>query len=60
MEVLDKLEEKIHNLLNRIQTLEDENRGLKKELEKERENRQQVSRKLDELLQKIDEADIVE
>jgi uncharacterized coiled-coil DUF342 family protein len=59
MEVLDKLEQKIHNLLERIQTLEEENRGLKKELEQERETRQQVSQKLDNLLHKIDEADIL-
>ncbi|MCF8029711.1 MAG: cell division protein ZapB [Desulfohalobiaceae bacterium] len=59
MEVLDKLEEKIHNLLERIQTLEEENRGLKRELEQERETRQRVSQKLDNLLQKIDEADIL-
>lgn len=58
MEILDKLEQKIHNLLKRVQSLEEENRELQRELEQERETKQQVTRKLDDLLQKIDEADI--
>ncbi|MCF8085631.1 MAG: hypothetical protein K9J48_01935 [Desulfohalobiaceae bacterium] len=58
MEILDKLEERIHNLLRRVQSLEEENRGLKRELEQERENKEYVTQKLDDLLQKIDEADI--
>jgi len=58
MEILDKLEERIHNLLSKVQSLEEENRGLKRELEQERETKEQVAQKLDDLLHKIDEADI--
>jgi len=44
--------------LNRVHSLEEENRQLKRELEQERETKEHVTRKLDDLLQKIDEADI--
>jgi len=58
MDPLDTLENKITETLNRLKALEDENRKLHQELEKERENKRKVDERLDLLLKKIDEADI--
>lgn len=58
MDPLDTLENKITETVNRLKVLEDENRKLHQELEKERENKRKVDERLDLLLKKIDEADI--
>ncbi len=58
MQLLDSLEERINKLLYRIEELKEENSELKTELNREMEIKQIVSKRLDNLLQKIDEVDI--
>jgi len=58
MELLDLLEKKIDYLLNRVKELEQENKSLNEELAKEKEIREQVSKKIDNLLQKMEDIDI--
>ncbi len=58
MELLDLLEKKIDYLLNRVKELEQENKRLNEELAKEKEIREQVSKKIDNLLQKMEDIDI--
>ncbi|WP_461833790.1 hypothetical protein [Desulfothermus sp.] len=58
MELLDLLEKKIDYLLNRVKELELENKRLNEELAKEKEIREQVSKKIDNLLQKMEDIDI--
>jgi len=58
MEVLDLLEKKIDYLLNRVKELEEENKRLNEELVREREIREKVSKKIDNLLQKMENIDI--
>lgn len=58
MEIFEKFEEKIHLLLERLKALEAENRELKAQLAQEKRTKEQVSKGLDKLLQKIQEIDI--
>jgi len=58
MEVLDLLEKKIDFLLNRVKELKEENKRLTEELAREKEIREQVSKKIDNLLQKMEDIDI--
>jgi chromosome segregation ATPase len=53
MELLDKLEKRIDCLLQSLQALEDENRSLKGALEKEQQNKDNVLKRIDNLLQKL-------
>lgn len=52
MEILDLLEKKIDHLLGKLRELEEENKQLKEELIREKGIREQVSKKIDNLLQK--------
>jgi cell division protein ZapB len=58
MDILDTLEQKIEGLVKKVQRLEAENRDLQSSLDQERQNKEQVLKRLDQLLQKIQEADI--
>lgn len=58
MEVLETIESKLDALLQRLHALQAENESLKKELAEEKEKKQDVVKRLDHLLQKIDEIDI--
>ncbi len=58
MQSLDALEDKIDKLLGKIRDLEEENSNLRSKLNQERESREIVLKRLDNLLQKIDEVDI--
>lgn len=58
MDILDTLEQKIDGLVAKVQRLEAENRDLQSSLDQERQNKEEVLKRLDQLLQKIQEADI--
>jgi len=58
MDILDTLEQKIDGLVAKVQRLEAENRDLQSSLDQERQNKEEVVKRLDQLLQKIQEADI--
>ncbi|WP_169732613.1 hypothetical protein [Desulfonatronum lacustre] len=58
MDILTQFEEKIDRLLQRIQTVEDENLRLREELEAEKNQKQEVLSRIDNLLKKIQEAAI--
>ncbi|GAB6887321.1 hypothetical protein JCM13304A_08190 [Desulfothermus okinawensis JCM 13304] len=58
MEILDLLEKKIDHLLGKLRELEEENKQLKEELIREKGIREQVSKKIDNLLQKMEDIDI--
>ncbi|SMP49899.1 cell division protein ZapB [Desulfonatronum zhilinae] len=58
MDILTQFEEKIDRLLQRIQTVEDENLRLREELEAEKKQKQEVLSRIDNLLKKIQEAAI--
>jgi predicted nucleic acid-binding Zn-ribbon protein len=58
MDILTQFEEKIDRLLQRIQTVEDENIRLQEELEAEKNQKQEVLTRIDNLLKKIQEAAI--
>ncbi len=58
MDILTQFEEKIDRLLERIQTVEDENLRLREELEAEKNQKQEVLSRIDNLLKKIQEAAI--
>ena len=58
MELFEKFEQKIHDLLNRLKELEAENSELKAQLVHEQRAKEKVSKGLDRLLQKIHEIDI--
>jgi cell shape-determining protein MreC len=58
MDILTQFEEKIDRLLQRIQTVEDENIRLREELEAEKNQKQEVLTRIDNLLKKIQEAAI--
>lgn len=58
MQLLETLENRIDKLLRKINELEEENSKLKSELDREKETKQIVSKRLDNLLQKIEEVDI--
>ena len=53
MEVLNRLEDKIDELLQLVQDLEQENQRLRDELTKEQQNKENVLKRLDDLLQKL-------
>ncbi len=58
MDILSQFEEKIDRLLQRIQTVEGENLRLREELEAEKNQKQEVLSRIDNLLKKIQEAAI--
>lgn len=58
MELLELLEKKIETLLEKLRRLEAENNQLKQELKKEREIKDNVSKRIDILLQKMEDIDI--
>ena len=58
MEILELLEKKIDMLLERLKKLEQENKNLRVELEREKDIRNKVNLKIDNLLQKMEEIDI--
>ncbi len=58
MELLELLEKKIETLLEKLRRLEEENNQLKQELKKEREIKDNVSKRIDILLQKMEDIDI--
>jgi uncharacterized coiled-coil DUF342 family protein len=58
MDPLDTLENRIAETLQKLRSLEEQNRQLQEELDKEKENKRKVNERLDLLLKKIDEADI--
>ena len=58
MEVLELLEKKIETLLERLRRLEAENNQLKQDLKKEREIKDNVSKRIDILLKKMEDIDI--
>lgn len=58
MEVFEKFEQKIHDLLRRLKELEAENRELRERLQQEQQDKEKVVQGLDKLLQKIQEIDI--
>lgn len=58
MDILTQFEEKIDRLLQRIQAVEDENLRLREELEAEKNQKQEVLSRIDNLLKKIQEAAI--
>ncbi|WP_199221551.1 hypothetical protein [Desulfonatronum sp. SC1] len=58
MDILTQFEEKIDRLLQRIQAVEDENLRLLEELEAEKNQKQEVLNRIDNLLKKIQEAAI--
>lgn len=59
MQLLDTLEERIDKMLQRINELEEENKSLKSQLNREKETKEVVLNRLDNLLQKIEEVDII-
>ncbi len=58
MEVLELLEKKIDFLLDKIEKLAQENKRLKDELEKEKRIKEDVLKRVDNLLQKMEDIDI--
>lgn len=58
MDIFDKLEQKIEILLKKVKELQEENSLLKQELEREKETKQEVSKRIDSLLQKLEDIDI--
>lgn len=53
MEILAQFEEKVEQLLDRLRTVENEKLRLEQELESERSQKQEVLRRIDNLLKKI-------
>lgn len=53
MEILDQLEHRLEELLRRVQHLEQENEGLKTQLEEERASREAVRERIDKLLNRL-------
>ncbi|MFP4070788.1 MAG: hypothetical protein ACLFTB_01960 [Desulfovibrionales bacterium] len=58
MEYIDKLEERVDSLIQRIRRVEAENFRLREELEQSQKNREEVVRRIDSLLKKVEEVDI--
>ncbi len=58
MEVLDLLERKIDLLLERVKGLEEENKRLREEIEREKLIKEDVLKRVDNLLQKMEDIDI--
>ncbi len=58
MEVLELLEKKIDVLLERVKRLEEENKRLKEEIDKEKMIKEDVLKRVDNLLQKMEDIDI--
>ncbi|MCF8105012.1 MAG: hypothetical protein K9K64_05990 [Desulfohalobiaceae bacterium] len=58
MELFEKFEQKIHDLLRRLKELETENSELRERLQQEQQAKEKVVQGLDNLLQKIQEIDI--
>ncbi len=58
MDILTQFEDKIDRLLERIQSVEDENLRLREELEAEKNQKQEVLSRIDNLLKKVQEAAI--
>ncbi len=58
MDLIEQLEERMERLLQRIRDLEAENTRLQKDLDSERQIKDEVLSRLDRLLKKIQEVDI--
>ncbi|MCF8037864.1 MAG: hypothetical protein K9K79_00970 [Desulfohalobiaceae bacterium] len=58
MEIIEKFEQKILGLVQRLKELEAENEELRKKLRQEQQAKEKVVQRLDNLLQKIQEIDI--
>ncbi len=58
IDLIEVLEKKISKILKRLEILEEENKRLKEELKKERKIKEEAVRRIDSLLQKIEEMDI--
>lgn len=59
MELFEKFEQKVHDLLKRLRELEAENKALQERLRQEEQAKEKVRQGLNTLLQKIQELDIV-
>ncbi len=53
MEIVDQLEERFGELLNKISDLKEENQRLREEVEAERNKRRDIESRIDTLLDKI-------
>ncbi len=58
IDLIEVLEKKISEILKKLEMLERENKKLKEELEKERKIKEEAVKRIDSLLQKIEEMDI--
>lgn len=53
MEIVSQLEERFYKLLNKIESLKEENQRLREEVEAEKETRRDIESRIDTLLEKV-------
>ncbi len=53
MEIVTQLEERFYKLLNKIESLKEENQRLREEVEAEKETRRDIESRIDILLEKV-------